>query len=89
MSLYKIANDIRLMSCAPRAGFAELKIPENEPGSSLAGDTVRSAAGIVPNTFSHRMMAQEPILGDGGWVRKPASPFVLFFHKLLDILGLP
>src|SRR6202161_3760956 len=33
VSLYKIANDIRLMSCGPRAGFAELMIPENEPGS--------------------------------------------------------
>lgn len=32
-SLYKIANDIRLMSCGPRAGFAELIIPANEPGS--------------------------------------------------------
>src|SRR4029077_17654905 len=30
VSLYKIANDIRLMSCGPRAGFAELEIPENE-----------------------------------------------------------
>src|ERR1700757_4486612 len=35
VSLYKIANDIRLMSCGPRAGFAELQIPENEPGSSI------------------------------------------------------
>src|SRR5258707_5446294 len=34
-SLYKIANDIRLMSCGPPAGFAELLIPENEPGSSI------------------------------------------------------
>lgn len=34
-SLYKIANDIRLLSCGPRAGFAELKLPENEPGSSI------------------------------------------------------
>src|SRR5262249_20289316 len=33
VSLYKIANDIRLMSCGPRAGFAELTIPANEPGS--------------------------------------------------------
>jgi len=38
------------------------------PGS-LAEDPVRSAAGIVPNTFSHRLMTQEPILGDGGWAR--------------------
>ena len=35
VSLYKIGNDIRLMSCGPRAGFAELEIPENEPGSSI------------------------------------------------------
>jgi len=35
VSLYKIANDIRLLSCGPRAGFAELRLPENEPGSSI------------------------------------------------------
>jgi fumarate hydratase class II len=35
VSLYKIGNDIRLMSCGPRAGFAELEIPENEPGGRL------------------------------------------------------
>jgi fumarate hydratase, class II len=35
VSLYKMGNDIRLMSCGPRAGFAELLIPENEPGSSI------------------------------------------------------
>ena len=35
VSLYKIANDIRLLSCGPRAGFAELQLPENEPGSSI------------------------------------------------------
>lgn len=35
VSLYKIANDIRLLSCGPRAGFGELHLPENEPGSSI------------------------------------------------------
>ncbi|MDE5005156.1 lyase family protein, partial [Francisella tularensis subsp. holarctica] len=34
-SLFKIANDIRLLSCGPRAGFHELLIPEYEPGSSI------------------------------------------------------
>ena len=29
----------------------------------------RSPAGVVPHTFSHRMMAQKPIVADGGWVR--------------------
>ena len=34
-SLFKIANDIRLLSCGPRCGFDELAIPKNEPGSSI------------------------------------------------------
>jgi fumarate hydratase, class II len=34
-SLMKIANDIRLMGSGPRCGFGELKLPENEPGSSI------------------------------------------------------
>ncbi len=34
-ALMKLANDIRWYSCGPRAGFAELLIPENEPGSSI------------------------------------------------------
>ncbi|HEX2333747.1 MAG TPA: class II fumarate hydratase [Burkholderiales bacterium] len=31
----KIANDIRLLSSGPRSGLGELRIPENEPGSSI------------------------------------------------------
>ncbi|MEL7025829.1 MAG: class II fumarate hydratase [Pseudomonadota bacterium] len=34
-SLFKIANDIRLLGSGPRCGLAELKLPENEPGSSI------------------------------------------------------
>ncbi|GGC47059.1 class II fumarate hydratase [Chelatococcus reniformis] len=34
-ALMKIANDVRFYACGPRAGFAEIKIPENEPGSSI------------------------------------------------------
>ncbi|MBO9518493.1 MAG: class II fumarate hydratase [Porphyrobacter sp.] len=34
-SLYKIANDIRLLGSGPRAGLGELALPENEPGSSI------------------------------------------------------
>lgn len=35
IALTKIANDIRLMGSGPRAGFGELQLPENEPGSSI------------------------------------------------------
>ncbi len=34
-SLFKIANDIRLLGSGPRCGLGELKLPENEPGSSI------------------------------------------------------
>lgn len=34
-ALMKIANDVRWHACGPRAGFAEIHIPENEPGSSI------------------------------------------------------
>jgi fumarate hydratase class II len=34
-ALMKIANDVRWYACGPRAGIGELKIPENEPGSSI------------------------------------------------------
>ncbi len=35
VSLMKIANDIRWLGCGPRAGFAELALPEVQPGSSI------------------------------------------------------
>jgi fumarate hydratase class II len=35
VSLTKIANDIRLLGSGPRCGLGELKLPENEPGSSI------------------------------------------------------
>ncbi len=35
VALTKIANDIRLMGSGPRAGLGELRLPENEPGSSI------------------------------------------------------
>ena len=34
-SLFKISNDIRFLASGPRAGLGELKLPENEPGSSI------------------------------------------------------
>ena len=35
VSLFKIANDIRLLGSGPRSGLGELSLPENEPGSSI------------------------------------------------------
>lgn len=35
VSLYKISTDIRWLASGPRSGLAELRLPENEPGSSI------------------------------------------------------
>jgi oxalate decarboxylase len=61
----------------PEAAFARIPVDYEHdryifsgqvPGPKAA-DIVQSAAGVVPQTFSHRMMEQEPIITAGGWVR--------------------
>jgi fumarate hydratase, class II len=66
VSLYKIANDIRLMSCGPRAGFAELEIPENEPGSSIMPGKVNPTQCEALTMLSVQVMANDVAVGMGG-----------------------
>ncbi len=66
VSLYKIANDIRLMSCGPRAGFAELKIPENEPGSSIMPGKVNPTQAEALAMVAVQVMANDTAVGFGG-----------------------
>jgi fumarate hydratase class II len=65
-SLYKIANDIRLMSCGPRAGFAELHIPENEPGSSIMPGKVNPTQCEALTMLAVQVMANDVAVGFGG-----------------------
>jgi fumarate hydratase class II len=66
VSLYKIANDIRLMSCGPRAGFAELEIPENEPGSSIMPGKVNPTQAEALTMVAVQVMANDVAVGFGG-----------------------
>src|ERR1700716_192845 len=66
VSLYKIANDIRLMSCGPRAGFAELVIPENEPGSSIMPGKVNPTQSEALAMIAVLVMADDVAVGFGG-----------------------
>ncbi len=66
VSLYKIANDIRLMSCGPRAGFAELMIPENEPGSSIMPGKVNPTQVEALTMIAAQVMANDVAVGFGG-----------------------
>ncbi len=65
-SLYKIANDIRLMSCGPRAGFAELVIPENEPGSSIMPGKVNPTQAEALTMIAVQVMGNDVAVGFGG-----------------------
>ena len=66
VSLYKIANDIRLLSCGPRAGFAELLIPENEPGSSIMPGKVNPTQAEALTMIAAQVMANDVAVGFGG-----------------------
>jgi fumarate hydratase class II len=66
VSLYKIANDIRLLSCGPRAGFAELEIPENEPGSSIMPGKVNPTQCEALTMIAVQVLADDVAVGFGG-----------------------
>lgn len=66
VTLYKIGNDIRLMSCGPRAGFAELIIPANEPGSSIMPGKVNPTQAEALTMLSAQVMANDVAVGFGG-----------------------
>ncbi len=58
VSLFKIAQDIRFLGSGPRAGLGELKLPENEPGSSIMPGKVN------PTQCEALMMACIQVMGD-------------------------
>ena len=66
VSLYKIANDVRLLACGPRAGFAELLIPENEPGSSIMPGKVNPTQAEALTMIAVQVMANDVAVGFGG-----------------------
>jgi len=65
-SLYKIANDIRLLACGPRAGLGELILPENEPGSSIMPGKVNPTQAEALTMIAVQVMANDVAVGFGG-----------------------
>jgi fumarate hydratase class II len=66
VSLFKIANDIRLLSCGPRDGFDELKIPANEPGSSIMPGKVNPTQCEALAMIAAQVMANDMAAAVGG-----------------------
>jgi fumarate hydratase class II len=66
VSFYKIANDIRLLASGPRAGFAELELPANEPGSSIMPGKVNPTQAEALAMIAVQAMANDVAVGFGG-----------------------
>ncbi|QDH17255.1 class II fumarate hydratase [Swingsia samuiensis] len=65
-SLFKIANDIRLLACGPRAGFGEFNLPENEPGSSIMPGKINPTQAEALSMLALQVMSNDVAVGLGG-----------------------
>jgi len=65
-SLFKIANDIRILSSGPRCGLNELNIPSNEPGSSIMPGKVNPSQCEALAMVAIQVMANDTAVAFGG-----------------------
>jgi fumarate hydratase class II len=66
VSLTKIANDIRLLGSGPRSGLSELKLPENEPGSSIMPGKVNPTQAEMLTMVAAQVMGNHTAVTIGG-----------------------
>ena len=66
VSLTKIANDIRLLGSGPRSGLGELKLPENEPGSSIMPGKVNPTQAEMMTMVAAQVMGNHVAVTVGG-----------------------
>jgi fumarate hydratase class II len=65
-SLFKIANDIRLLGSGPRCGLGELMLPENEPGSSIMPGKVNPTQCEALTQVCAHVMGNDAAVGFAG-----------------------
>jgi fumarate hydratase, class II len=65
-SLMKIANDIRWLGSGPRAGIGELRLPENEPGSSIMPGKVNPTQSEMLTMVAVQVMGYDTAIGIAG-----------------------
>ncbi|MGY3480577.1 class II fumarate hydratase [Staphylococcus cohnii] len=63
--LMKIANDVRWLASGPRAGLAEISIPENEPGSSIMPGKVNPTQCEMLTMVAVQVMGNDTVVGIG------------------------
>ena len=65
-SLNKIANDVRWLASGPRSGIGELRIPENEPGSSIMPGKVNPTQSEAVTMLAAQVMGNDVAINIGG-----------------------
>ena len=66
VSLFKIANDMRLLGSGPRSGLGELILPENEPGSSIMPGKVNPTQAEALTMVCAQVMGNDVAVGFAG-----------------------
>jgi fumarate hydratase class II len=66
VSLFKVANDIRLLGSGPRSGLGELVLPENEPGSSIMPGKVNPTQAEALTMACAQVMGNDAAVGFAG-----------------------
>jgi fumarate hydratase class II len=88
VSLYKIANDIRLLACGPRAGLHELDMSANEPGSSIMPGKVNPTQCEAMAMVAVQVMGYDAAVafaGAGGSLEMNAYKPMLIFNVIQSI----
>ncbi|MCY3880450.1 MAG: class II fumarate hydratase [Rhodobacteraceae bacterium] len=65
-SLFKIANDIRFLASGPRCGIGELRLPENEPGSSIMPGKVNPTQAEALTQVCAHVLGNDAAIGFAG-----------------------
>ncbi|MCB9170461.1 MAG: class II fumarate hydratase [Flavobacteriales bacterium] len=66
VSLMKIGNDVRMLSSGPRSGIGEIRIPDNEPGSSIMPGKVNPTQVEALTMVAAQVMGNDVAVGIGG-----------------------
>ena len=88
VSLYKIANDIRLLASGPRAGLHELELPANEPGSTIMPGKVNPTQCEALAMVAVQVMGYDAAVafaGAGGYLELNVYKPLLIFNVIQSI----
>lgn len=91
-NLMKIANDIRWLSSGPRCGLGEIRIPENEPGSSIMPGKVNPTQCEAITMVAVQVMGNDAAIGfaasQGNFELNVFKPVIIYnFLQSLDLLA--